>query len=624
MKKSKLKMGLITSFICGIALTACDVTANDNYVVQYKDYSGNEIGLLTDNLYSENLNTSAGLTKYYQKVRDLLVRATFEAVTDKDAVNGLKVKTPLKTLEAQAENKVEEQKETARKNAKANNTSYSDEMDAIFKSHNCEDEDGLKQHFLLELEQEQLDSAIMDNEEQLRILRDGNANEEGWIKSAKPYHIKHMLVRIEGGADNYTRATITETEATKLSKVVTLLAKGESFDDLASNNLLTDDSSDSLGDVGIVNNNATTKSLKMVSEFQLGIYTADVKVNNMTAETAQGIGLDAKVSVDGENEKTVEELLNVVEVPYGAFKDIGDVAKYPEDTEDAKIKDINACVYPRNVLWNKYFNNHNVFVITNKTKDVNANGNESLVTDTIDPDTQNAEKVDVTRFNDKGYLTAEDGRVIFGVRSEYGIHFIKIQKSPYEENLDAYYPIALKVGDTDVTTQPLGSNYIVGLDNSKKTFDTRLADIKSAIKSYDSNSEYRLYNYLVSFAKANHIIETNEESDKLLARIDEHINDLKAAEVYKQKEGLKSVWENYLRMIELQNTKRGESWTDGYFYTKYVEGSLTTFYTENDRTALVPETTGDKYLELCQETNNTEKAKKLVEFVEGGTYYYGK
>ena len=143
MKKSKLKKGLVTSFICAIALTACDVTANDNYVVQYKDYSDNEIGLLTDNLYSEELNTSAGLTKYYQKVRDLLVRATFGEVTKEGAVNGLKVKTPLSTLEAQAHNKVDEQKENARKNAKANNTSYSDEMDAIFESHNCEDEEGL-------------------------------------------------------------------------------------------------------------------------------------------------------------------------------------------------------------------------------------------------------------------------------------------------------------------------------------------------------------------------------------------------------------------------------------------------------------------------------------------------
>ena len=309
MKKSKLKMGLVTSFICGMALTACnDVTANDKNVVTYKDYSGSEIGLLTDNMYSEDLETSAGLTKYYEKVRDLLVRATFEKVTG-DSASGLKVKTSYKTLVAQAKNKVEEQKEIARKNAKNNDTSYSDEMDAIYESHNCEDEEGLYQHFLLDLEKEQLDSAIMDNDAQLKILRDGNgAEEKGWIKSAKPYHIKHMLVKIDGGADNFTRATITKDEAKKLSDMITKLANGEKFDDLASNNMLSDDSTDKLGDVGIVNNNATTKSLKMVSEFQLGIYAGDYMINHNSSDDIDGIGLDSKVDIDGEGEKEVKAI----------------------------------------------------------------------------------------------------------------------------------------------------------------------------------------------------------------------------------------------------------------------------------------------------------------------------
>lgn len=616
MKKSKLKMGLITSFICGIALTACDVTANDKYVVTYKDYSGNELGLLIDNMYSEDMDTSAGLTKYYQKVRDLLVRASFSKVT-KDSVNGLTVKTPYETLIAQAENKVEEQKENARKNAKNNDTSYSDELDAIFESHECEDEEGLKEHFLLELEQEQLDSAIMNNEAQLKILRDGNgASEKGWIKSAKPYHIKHMLVKVEGGASDFTRATITKDEAEKMAKVVTLLGAGSSFDDLASNNLLNDDSSDKLGDVGIVNNNATTKSLKMVSEFQLGIYTADVKVNGRAGD---GIGLDAMVDVDGTGDVKVEDIIDVVEVPYAAFKKIGEVAKYPEDTEDTKIKEVNTCVYPRNVLWNKYFNNHNVFVISNK--EANTAGTDTLVGSSVDANAP------ADAFNDAGYLTDVDGKVIFGVRSEYGIHFIKIQKSPYEENLDKYYPVALKVDGKDVTdVAEYGESYITGLDNKKGTFDTRLSDIKSAIKSYDSNSEYRLYNFLVSYAKSNGLISTSDEkTNALLKKIDDHIADLKASETYKQEEGIKSVWENYLRMVELQNRNRAASWTDSYFYTKYVEGNPVTVYVENTgRTALVPETTGDAFEALCTAENNTVKATALANFVEGGQYYYGK
>ena len=628
MKKSKLKMGLVTSFICGMALTACnDVSANDKSVVDYM-FGDSTISLSTDNLYSDDLETSAGLTKYYEKVRDLLVRATFEKVT-KDA-NGLSVKTQYATLVAQAENKVEEQKEAARKNAKNNDTSYSDELDAIYESNNVEDEEGLKQKFLLDLEKEQLDSAIMDNDKQLEILRDGNgADEKGWIESAKPYHIKHMLVKIDGGADDFTRATISKDEGEKLSKVVTLLAKGEKFDDLASNNLLSDDSTDKLGDVGIVNNNATTKSLKMVSEFQLGIYTADALINHdITTNVLDGIGLESMVNVDGGADVQVKDKLTVGEVPYAIFEELGEVSKYPIEEQKQEIKDVNACVYPRNVIWNKYLNNHNVFVIVNKGKVNDLTDVANLTNGVVDNNVPNNYDAGKKSGFNNGYLCAEDGKVIFGVRSEYGIHFIKIQKSAYDTDLKTYYPISLKVGDTDVTKQPVGSNYIVGLDNSKDTFDTRLSDIKSAIKSYDSNSEYRLYNFLVSYAKANNIINANDETTKkILNKIDNHVADLKASETYKQKEGLKSVWENYLRLITLQNEKRGATWNEGYYYDTVEGGVNKQVYVEYNRTALVNEQTAKDFLDMCkydEENNTTEAASLLTKFSQGGVYYYGK
>ena len=638
MKKSKLKLGLVTSFICGMALTACnDVTANDKSVVDYK-FGDSTISLSTDNMYSDDLETSAGLTKYYEKVRDLLVRATFEKVTS-DTTNGLSVKDNFAALDAKADNKVEEQKETARKNAKNNDTSYSDELDAIYESNNVEDEKGLKEKFLLDLEKEQLDSAIMGNDKQLEILRDGDGtNEKGWIENAKPYHIKHMLVKVEGGSDNFTRATITKDEAVKISKIVTLMASGSKFDDLASNNLLTDDSADKLGDVGIVNNNATTKSLKMVSEFQLGIYTADAIINHdISTNVLEGLGLESEVDLDGSlkadnktlDKKAVKDAIEVKKVPYEIFEKLGDYAELPKDEAEEAIKDVNACVYPRNVIWNKYLNNHNVFVIVNKLADENSvsellkkdsNGNPEE-----DPKTANLTLTPGTKsgFNDKGYLCAEDGKVIFGVRSEYGIHFIKIQKSAYDTDLKTYYPIALKVGDVDVTKQAVGSNYIVGLDNAKDTFDTRLADIKSAIKSYDSNSEYRLYNFLVTYAKNNNIINSSDEAtNKILSKIDNHIADLKASEAHKQTEGLTSVWENYLRLITLQNDKRDDEWDETYYYGIGGKESKT-----HHVTALIPEAAANEFVTLCGYDAINEVANikaSLAKFSEGGDYYYGK
>jgi len=609
MKKSKLKIGLVTSFICGMALTACDVTKNKDYVVQYKDYSGSELGLLTETMYGDYLDTDAGLTKYYEKVRDLLILSTFKDITAENATDGLKVKTQLSTLEAQAENKVEEQKETARKNAKNNDTSYSDEMDTIYESYGCEDteEEGLYNHFLLELEKEQLEDAILDNTEQLKDLR------SKWLDNAKPYHIKHMLVKVEGGSTDFVRATISEDEATKLSKIVTLLAGGNKFDDLAANNLLNDDSSDKLGDVGIVNNNATSKSLKMVSEFQLGIYAADIMINGKTAEK---IGTDKEIELgkSGYASTKVSDLLagnfKYDEIPYSVFTKLGTDAKYPESTEDEKVKNVSEHVYPRNVIWNKYLNNHNIFVITNDSQTY-AEGKSGFKSVTLGGTTKNL-------------LCAEDGKVVFGVRSEYGIHFIKIQKSAFEAktDLEKYYPISLNENDETDT-------YLTGLDSTKDTQDSRLSDIKSAIKSFDSSVEYNLYNKLVSFATSSGKINNAGNTKEVLDKIQAHIEDLKDNESYKQEEGIKVVWENYLRLIELQDSSKSATWDESYYYTTYESGVGKAQYKSLSRPAVIDsnvsgEPTADAFKALCLAAEGNAKTTALAQFLEGGTYYYAK
>ena len=54
MKKSKLSVGLVTSFIGALALTACnetaDVTSKDNSLVELVDYNGETIEIQTDEM----------------------------------------------------------------------------------------------------------------------------------------------------------------------------------------------------------------------------------------------------------------------------------------------------------------------------------------------------------------------------------------------------------------------------------------------------------------------------------------------------------------------------------------------------------------------------------------------
>ena len=61
--KKKLSIGLVTSFIAAMGLTACSgtVTSSDKNVVTFKDYDGNEIGVITDEMFKEYSNSPSGL-----------------------------------------------------------------------------------------------------------------------------------------------------------------------------------------------------------------------------------------------------------------------------------------------------------------------------------------------------------------------------------------------------------------------------------------------------------------------------------------------------------------------------------------------------------------------------------
>lgn len=623
MKKRKLTIGLVSTFICGIALTSC-VSAHDSYVVEFKDYSASELGLLSNSLYSSQIDTKDGITKYYDKVRELLIRASFEDVTtETDASKRLDVKTSYATLKTQASNKLEEQKTAARKNAKTNGTTYADEMDVIYSIYSCDDEESLYQHFLFELEEEQLKNAILDSPAQLKVLRDGSSNEDGWLKTARPYHIKHILCKVDGGVKEFTRAILSVDEAKNLSKVVELLVGGEKFDRVAGNAKLNGDSSANLGDVGIMTNEAKSGNVMMVPEFQLGIYAIDKLINGVDGA---GLGLDATINL-GSGDKVVSDVLaenGIGKVPYTAFLKLGEVAEYPKASEDPKLLACTAAVYPRNVLWNKYFNNHNAFVIVNASDSVSTN---------VGVDTQEFQKLydgsinttgnqfvagEKSGFNNQGYLCDEYGRLIFGVRTEYGIHFIKIQKSAYEDSLQDYYPYEL----TNEVKE--GNNFITAVDNNTSTYDTRFGIVKESIKGF-ANTEYRLYSFLKDYCIEKGIIDvTSASTQEILNKIDAHIETSKQEDDYRQNKGLTSVWQNYLRLVELQNRRRSEQYEDGYYYVSYTTSGTESIYKSVNRTALISEAVGDMFKLACDETDPAVKASYIAYFLEGagGEYYY--
>ena len=81
MKKSKLKLALVTSFIASMALSACGakVTKNDKNLVDFKAYDGEtDLSISIDEIYKDYMKSSSGISKYYDQVLEVLIRNAFQ------------------------------------------------------------------------------------------------------------------------------------------------------------------------------------------------------------------------------------------------------------------------------------------------------------------------------------------------------------------------------------------------------------------------------------------------------------------------------------------------------------------------------------------------------------------
>ncbi len=485
MKKNKLTIGLVTSFIGALALTSCKstpvVTSKDNSIIEFVGYNGESyINVNTDEFYSKYAASNEGVKLYYDAILEALIRHGYGKLSEKGALNLKKIET----LKSEAEEKVESSKQTARENASTNNTSYDEEWDKILESNSCESEDDLYEHYLFNLEKEELTDKYFKSEESSLIDKYLGINsswdevgEQQDVTSLFPYHILHVLVSLSASESDYVRGTITEAEANKLWTVVRKLIDGSySFEDIASTESDDTGSKAKFGDVGIM----TTKT-SFYNEFKLGLYAYDAILSGVNGENraadphksvqiykAFGLNSDAKVVVETTSDATpiksekvttlvqsemVDNLTRaemwkddlsgkvdqtqIPEVPYQVFKLISDKAK--DEKIGGQSIEASATAYPRNVLYNQFLNFHSPFVITDRDIDVDKITFKTEKIPTVQHDFVNGDlKIAKPNFvnmtingEEKGVLCDANGSVIVGVRSSAGIHFMSMRKSPF-------------------------------------------------------------------------------------------------------------------------------------------------------------------------------------------------
>ena len=604
MKKSKLSITLVTSFIAAMALSACSsVSSKKDTIVSFTPYGSKEsISLLTDDVYNQYKNSNAGVSKFYEKILEVLIRYEFK---DKKFDGGEK---NYEEIENWAKNEVQAQKDKAKANAKSNGTKYDDEWKSILESNNVDDAKELQEKYIYEKEKEVIKEWYADNidsklrDEFLGVNAQGEAVESK-VKAAMPYHIRHILVKVDEASDaqqKFYRGTITEAQAKLLYNTVSTLAEGKYTFSQVAQMYSEDGSADKGGDVGIMTNDASSGSLGMVNEFQLGLYAYDNIYDASRAGNAAAATIKAGLGI---TQDVIDALpADVAVVPYEAFVKLNEYADVTADQYGEQLADGSATLYPRNIIWNKYLNLHNVFLIKNAHNGASSFNTgahpedefKNLITDTVYD--ANLAGFDAT----SKFLTDGRGNLIIGVRSEYGIHLMVIEKSMYEyDTLATYYDT--KVPGQDGYNKDAVSyvNYIVS--QNKEDYKTRASDIKTKITSFDATYDYRLYQWLTGPDKYQSNITFTGAAEGLNDLIDNYIKFTQEANNIKQEEGLEKVWEKYTRLLGAQESDRSSQFpVKGVTYTRLVSEKIA-----DDFYALKKGTGGD-----------------YSKFAEGGVYYY--
>ena len=181
-------------------MSACSSVKSDKEaIVKFTPYGEKEaVALMTDDVYKSYSDSSAGVSKFYEKILELLIRYQFKDLGfDKGELK-------YKEIEDWAKNQVQDQKDKAKSDAKSNGTSYDTEWDKILENNNVDNANELREKFIYEKEKEVMKDWYATNDANAEALKNEfiGIDENGQkvnsdVKSAMPYHIRHILVKVD-------------------------------------------------------------------------------------------------------------------------------------------------------------------------------------------------------------------------------------------------------------------------------------------------------------------------------------------------------------------------------------------------------------------------------------------
>ena len=513
-----IKICLAIAALSAVSLSGCSsVTSNsEGYILTYT-YNGKELSISTreiiDRYLNENRNDHAAA--FYNALNEVVIRRAFEE-------DG-----PLASFKSTVDNNATNDVNYAKDQADEDGTSWSDYLDGQITDDSLTTEEK-EQEFFLQKQYERMKTTVeeqyfenfsdyqkdssdstADLQDEYNLLYGTN----GYIQNKVPYHIRHILVQVDASQDyGYSRGHISSDDAHQIYQVVTALVNGTSFADTA--NLYTDDTGNEDSSTGTLNGGEyiMDSSTSFVNEFKLGIYTYDLLLsdNGYESDTNYKTKLD-NLHIPGSVKDTLTDF-GVSWIPYDIILELERV-KDQTTANGVTVNDNDEDYYPRNIYFNKYFQNRNVAFITDEAlltdnqlgyttkdyssftgdnwttvgmdkrndkvsgntvySDVNEEGHyiTSGVQSTNLDDTQkdNFQEITIDGVT-KNVLCDQNGNPIMVVRnqeSSSGIHFIVIERSafdtaggtaedePYKATIEEYYaPVTPKeIDGIDPNTQ---------------------------------------------------------------------------------------------------------------------------------------------------------------------------
>ena len=473
MKKSKLSIGLVTSFIGALALTSCGdaatVTPSDKSVVDFIGYnsSTDRIEINVDELYREFGEGKDGTTKYYNAILESLVRYEYPKLAADENPKEPDLKK-FSRIKSEAADKVKAARQTANDNATNNGTEPEAEWAKILESNDVDSEENLRLKYVYELEKEAMtdwyfkkhfetseDDTVVGlrqeyigvsatTDETTSLTKDWTEIEPATenVEPVFPYHVIHILVKLSADAGDYSHATISESEAEKLWDIVRHLVDGQySFEETAK--LSDDTSSSEFGDVELMSTRTS-----FYNEFKLGTYAYDAILSANNSETAdvndniyKAFGIDSSAEIVTKTmaevdpttgveyrvetkEKVVdlikETMLDEVNVhlqdPQTSLPAIPfDVFRQiglmaKEDKIGTFSPEGGQASLPRNVLFNAFLNFRSPFVITNELLKQDS---VDFANDQIATETYNFDDEDVLKLQSNNFQSGKLGDPAF-------------------------------------------------------------------------------------------------------------------------------------------------------------------------------------------------------------------